>query len=106
MEQAAKLKRTWNLAQVLRILQKVPENYCPCLLYLSDQVSNLISCGSKDIYSKMLFVSCTNTHHAVTDLVNHEMAKNTKTWISWEQNITFPQNLTFGLDHTSSEAIV
>ena len=24
-------------------------------------------------------VSCTNTHHDVTDLVNHEMVKNTKT---------------------------
>ena len=37
-------------------------------------------------------VSCTNTHHDVTDLVNHGMVKNTKTWISWEQNITFLQN--------------
>ena len=27
-------------------------------------------------------VSCTNTHHDVTDLVNHEMVKNTKTLIS------------------------
>ena len=37
-------------------------------------------------------VSCTNTHHDVTDLVNHGMAKNTKTWISWERNITFLRN--------------
>ena len=36
---------------------------------------NLISCGSKDIYLKILFVSCTDTHYAVTDLANHEMAK-------------------------------
>ena len=36
--------------------------------------------------------SCTNIHHDVTDLVNHEIVKNTKTWISWEQNITFLQN--------------
>ena len=34
----------------------------------------------------------TNTHHDVTDLVNHGMIKNTKTCISWEQNITFLQN--------------
>ena len=37
-------------------------------------------------------VSCTNIHHDVTDLVNHEMAKNTKTWISRERNITFLRN--------------
>ena len=34
-------------------------------------------------------VSCTNTHHDVTDLLNHGMAENTKTWISQERNITF-----------------
>ena len=44
------------------------------------------------IYSKMHLVSCTNTHRDVTDLVNHRMVKNTKTWISWEQNITFLRN--------------
>ena len=44
---------------------------------------------------KMLLVSCTNAHHYVTDLVNHAMIKNTKTWISWEQNITFLQNKKF-----------
>ena len=27
-------------------------------------------------------VSCSNTHHDVTDLVNHGMIKNTKTGIS------------------------
>ena len=37
-------------------------------------------------------VSCTNTYHDVTDLVNHEIVKNTKTWISREQNMTFLQN--------------
>ena len=37
----------------------------------------------------MHFVSCTNTHRDVTDLVNHGMVKNTKTWISWEWNIFF-----------------
>ena len=41
------------------------------------------------IYSKMHLVSCTNTHHDVTDLLNHGIVKNTRTWISWERNITF-----------------
>ena len=40
-------------------------------------------------HSKMHSVSCTNTH---TDLVNHGMVKNTKTWISWERNKTFLLN--------------
>ena len=44
------------------------------------------------IYSKMQPVSCTDTHHEVTDLVNHRIVENTKTWISWEWNITFLQN--------------
>ena len=40
----------------------------------------------------MHLVSCTNTHHDVIDLVNHEIVKNTKTWISWERNITVLRN--------------
>ena len=40
----------------------------------------------------MHLVSCTTTHGDVTDLVNHGMVKNTKTWISWEQNIIFLRN--------------
>ena len=32
--QVARLKRTWNLAPVLQIVQKITENYCP-YLYLS-----------------------------------------------------------------------
>ena len=32
------------------------------------------------------------THHYVTDLLNRGMARNTKTWISWEQNINFLRN--------------
>ena len=44
------------------------------------------------IYSKMHPVSCTNIHHEVTDLINHGMVENTKTWMSWEQYLTFPQN--------------
>ena len=37
-------------------------------------------------------VSCTNTHHDVSDLVNHEMVRNTKTSLSRERNITFLRN--------------
>ena len=37
-------------------------------------------------------VLCTNTHHDVTDLVNHGLVKNTKTWICWKQNIIFLPN--------------
>ena len=40
----------------------------------------------------MHHVSCTNTYHDVTDLLNHGMVKNTKTWIYLERNITFLQN--------------
>ena len=45
----------------------------------------------QQMYSKMQPV-CTNTHHDVTDLVNHGMVKNTKTWISWELNMNFLRN--------------
>ena len=37
-------------------------------------------------------VSSTNAPRDVTDLLNHGMVKNTKSWISWERNITFLQN--------------
>ena len=40
----------------------------------------------------MHVVSCTNTHRDVTDLANHGMVKNRKTWISWERNIIFQRN--------------
>ena len=80
MEQVAKLKRTWDLAPILQMVQKIPGNHCPCL-YLSIVVQK--------IHSKMHPVSRTNTHHDVT---NFGMVEITKTWISWEQNITFLRN--------------
>ena len=40
----------------------------------------------------MHLVSCTSTHHDVTDFADLGIVKNTKTWISWERNITFLQN--------------
>ena len=49
-------------------------------------VQKCSACGSKK-YSKMHPVSCTDTHHNVTDFVSHGMVKNTKTWISWKRNI-------------------
>ena len=45
------------------------------------------------IFSKMLLVSFTNTHCDTTDLVNHLMVKNTKTWLCQEQNIIFLRNI-------------
>ena len=76
---------------VLQIVQKIPEKYCP-YIYQSAKYGDLMSCVSKDIFKKMHPIWWTNTHHNTPDLVNHEMVKNTKTWISWEQNISFPQN--------------
>ena len=69
---------------------------------------DLMSCGSKDILKKHL-VPCNNTHHDVTDLANHGMAKNTETWISPERNITFLWNkksLTYASDDTFLKVIV
>ena len=43
-------------------------------------------------YIQKCTVSCTNSHHDVTVLVNHGIVKNIKTWISLEPNITFLQN--------------
>ena len=52
---------------------------------------DLMSCGSKDVFKKASH-ALTDTHHDVTDLVNRGMVKNTKIWISWDQNITFLWN--------------
>ena len=52
-------------------------------------------------------VSCTNAHHDITDFVDFGIVKNTKTWTSWEQKITFPSKiLTCVSDDTFWEAIV
>ena len=90
MEQVDKLKRTWNLTPVLQIVQKIPENYFPCLYLSIGQFGDIVNCGSEDIFKN---ASCLmhNTHHDVKDLVNHGIVKNTKTWIAWEWNITFLQ---------------
>ena len=56
-------------------------------IYQLAEFGDFMICGSK-----MHFIPCTNTHRDVTDLVNHGMVKNTKTWISWERNIIFLWN--------------
>ena len=83
MGQVANLKSTWNLAPVSQIVQTFTENYCPCLYLPNDQVWWL-----HDLWLKRY----TSTHRDITDLVNHGMIKNTKTWINWERNIIFLWN--------------
>ena len=51
-------------------------------IYQLVKSDDLMSCGSKDVFK----------NHNVTKLVNHEIVKNTKTWIFWEWNTTFLQN--------------
>ena len=85
------MKRTWDLGPVLWIVQKIIKNYCPCLYLSIDQVWWFHGLWFKR-YSKMYLVSCANTDCDVTDLVNHEMVRNTRTWISWEWNIIFLWN--------------
>ena len=85
MEKVPKWKRTWNLAPVFQIVQNILENYGTLSI---GQVWWLNKLWFKT-YSKMHPFSCTNTHYDVTDLVNHWMIKNTKTWIPWKRNVTF-----------------
>ena len=89
-----------NGYRISQDVQKITENYCPCLLclliyfYIYINWSSLVTSWVvvQKIYSKMYLVSCTNTHRDVAYLVNHGMIKNTKTWMSWEQNIIFLWN--------------
>ena len=84
-------KGSVTLAPVLQIVQAIRENYCCCLYLSIGQVCwEWVVVQNK--FSKMHPVLCTNTHHDVTDLVNHGMVKNTKTWISWKRNIIFLRN--------------
>ena len=80
-----------KLAPAIQIVHKISQKYCPCLYLSIDQIWWVNEfCGSKDIFKNPL--SCTTTYQDVTDLVNHDMVKNTKTWISRERNITFLWN--------------
>ena len=85
------MKGTWNLGLVFHIVQKIPENYCPCLYLSISPVSWLNELLFRHIQKRTLSHELI-LNHDVTDLVNHEMVKNTKTCISWEHNITFLQN--------------
>ena len=80
------MKKTWDLALVLQIIQKLPENYCSSL-YLSTGKVWLLN----ELWFKRYIQKCTlsHFHHDVTDLENQGMVENTK---SWEQNITFLRN--------------
>ena len=85
------MKKAWNLSPVLQIIQKFQKNIALVYIYQLTKFSGLMSCVQK-IYSKMSHVPCPNIHHDITDLVNYRIIKNTKTWISWEWNITFLWN--------------
>ena len=82
LNKAAQMKMVWNLAPVL-------QNW-----HLSINWPSVVTewIAVRKIYLKMHLVSCTNTHHDVTDLINCEIIENTKTWKSWERNITFLRN--------------
>ena len=82
---------TWNLDPVLKF-SKDSRKLLP--LHISINWPSLVGYWVvvQKIYSKMHPASCTNTYHDVTDLVNHRMVKNTKTWISLERNIMFLRN--------------
>ena len=60
------------------------------LLVCIDWSSLVTSCVVfQKIYSKMYIVSYTVILIVTSDSVNHRMAINTKTWITWERNIIF-----------------
>ena len=86
------LERAWNIALVLQIVQKIPEKYCPCLYLSIDQVWWVNELWFKRYIQKSFLSHILIAHYEVTDLVGHRMFKNTKTWISREQNITFLRN--------------
>ena len=92
MGQVSKLKNTWNLVPNPPNCSK---DYLELLLLLISisWPSLVTSCTVvQKIYSKMCLVSCTNIHRDVTDLVNHGMVKNTKSWVYWEWSIIFLRN--------------
>ena len=87
MDQVAKLKKTWNLAPVLQIVQKIPQNYCPWVYLSIGQVWWL-----NELWSKRYIQKYTLSHVLILIMTSHiwyitrwlQMQ-----WIFWEQNITF-----------------
>ena len=92
MEQVAKLKSTWNLPPSLPNFSKDYWKFLSLLISINWPTSwfdgDFMTCGSKDIFKN----APTNTYRDVTNLVNHGMAENIKTWISWERNIIIVRN--------------
>ena len=88
MEQVATLNRTWNLVPVLQLDQKISEKYCSCLYLLIDQVWWV-----NELWFKRYIQKCFLSHVLIVMMTSQIWlimgCLNTKTWISWEQNITF-----------------
>ena len=84
-----KLKRTWNLVPVLQIIQKILENYCPCLYLAINQVWQLY-----ELYFKRYIYKCTLSHVLILFIVSQILQ--IMGWFlktgSLEQNINFLQN--------------
>ena len=92
MEQIAKLKRTCNIGPDLQIVQKIPESYCPCLYLVTGQVSLL-----HELWLQRYIQKCILFHVLILIMTSQiwqitGWLKNTKTWMSWERNITFLRN--------------
>ena len=77
--------------QSCKSFKSLQKNITLAYIYQLTNFGGFMSCGSKDIF-KNAPCPCTNTHHDVRDLLNRGIVKNTKTWISWEQKITFLRN--------------
>ena len=84
-------KRPGTCPQSSKLFKKFLKIIALAYIYQSAKFGDVISCGSKK-YLKIHLAPCTNTHQNITGFVNHGVFKTTKTWIFWEQNITFLQN--------------
>ena len=83
------MRRTWNLASVLQIVQGISEKNCHCLYLSIDHVWWVSQMRLKRYIQKCTALS-TNTHHGIKDFVKNRMVKNTKTWMNISrENITF-----------------
>ena len=71
------MKRAWNLAPVLQIIQSFQKNFALVYIYQLTWFDGLMTLVQK-VYSKMHPVSYTNARHGVIGLIIHGMVKNTK----------------------------
>ena len=78
------MKRTWNLASVPQIVQKIPENYCPYLYLSTGQVWQL-----NELWFKRYIQKCTLSHVLMFVMTS-------KTWSITEwlkiQKLEYPEN--------------